>query len=108
MTKMTRMTKIKAATDEELSKTLKALRLWGLLRHWDEYLAFAQEQDFSPVQLLRYVVEEEGRLHNENARRLRLQRAGIPELLLMETFPFERQPKLDKKRILSHYDALIT
>jgi DNA replication protein DnaC len=99
------MTKIKAATDEELSKTLKALRLWGLLRHWDEYLAFAQEQDLSPVQLLRYVVEEEGRLHSENARRLRLQRAGIPELLLMETFPFERQPKLDKKRILSLYDG---
>jgi hypothetical protein len=40
-----------------------------------------------------------------HARQLRLARARIPELWRMETFPFERQPKLDKKRILSLYDA---
>jgi len=105
MTNVTRITKIKTTMDEELTQTLKGLRLWGLLKHWDEYLALAQEQDYSPVQLLRYVVEQEGKLHSENARRLRLQRARIPELLLMETFPFERQPKLDKKRMLSLYDG---
>jgi DNA replication protein DnaC len=91
--------------DEEWIKTLKYLRLWGLLAHWDEYLALAQQQDFSPVRLLRYVVEQEGKLHRDNARKIRLQRAQIPELWLMETFPFERQPKLDKKRILSLYDG---
>jgi len=99
------MTKIQASLDEELTKTLKDLRLWGLVRHWDEYLTLAQEQDFSPVQLLRYVVEEESKLHRDNARRLRLKRADIPELFLMETFPFELQPKLDKKKILSLYDG---
>lgn len=105
MSQMTRMAKIKTTLDEELTKTLKDLRLWGLQRHWDEYLALAQEQDFSPVRLLRYVVEEEGKLHRDNARRLRLKRADIPELFLMETFPFERQPKLDKKKILFLYDG---
>ena len=105
MSQMTRMAKIKTALDAELTKTLKDLRLWGLQRHWDEYLALAQEQDFSPVRLLRYVVEEEGKLHRDNARRLRLKRADIPELFLMETFPFEQQPKLDKKKILSLYDG---
>src|SRR6516165_10504649 len=105
MSQMTRMAKIKTALDAELTKTLKDLRLWGLQRHWDEYLALAQEQDFSPVKLLRYVVEEEGKLHRDNARRLRLKRADIPELFLMETFPFEQQPKLDKKKILSLYDG---
>jgi DNA replication protein DnaC len=99
------MSKTKTAKDEELTKTLRDLRLWGLLAHWDEYLALAQEQEFSPVQLLRYVVEKEGQLHGENARRLRLRRARIPELWLMETFPFERQPQLDKKRILALYDG---
>jgi len=99
------MTKIKTRMDEELTKTLKYLRLWGLLAHWDEYVALAQERDFSPVRLLRYVVEEEGKIHNENARRLRLRRAAIREPWQMETFPFERQPQLDKKRILSLYDG---
>jgi DNA replication protein DnaC len=91
--------------DEELMKTLRYLRLWGLLAHWDEYLTLARQQRFSPVRLLRYVVEEESKIHQENARKLRLTRARIPELFRMETFPFERQPKLDKKRILSLYDA---
>ena len=106
MSQMTRMDKIKTSLDEELTKTLKDLRLWGVLRHWGEYLALAQEQDFSPVRLLRYVVEEEGKLHRDNARRLRLKRALIPDLFLMETFPFEQQPKLYKKKILSLYDGL--
>ena len=99
------MTKIKTEMNEELTKTLKYLRLWGLLAHWDEYVALAQEQDFSPVRLLRYVVEEEGKIHSENARRLRLRRAAIPDPWQMETFPFESQPQLDKKRILSLYDG---
>src|SRR5207244_10892368 len=40
-----------------------------------------------------------------NARKLRLARAQIPEPWRMETFPFDQQPKLDKKKILSLYDA---
>ena len=39
------------------------------------------------------------------ARLLRRQRANIPEMLEMETFPFERQPKLDRRKIMSYYDS---
>jgi DNA replication protein DnaC len=92
--------------DDELMKTLRYLRLRGLMAHWDEYLTLARQQHFSPVRLLRYVVEEESKIRQEHARQLRMARARIPELWRMETFPFERQPKLDKKRILSLYDAL--
>ena len=91
--------------DDELTKTLKYLRLPGLLAHWDEYLALARQQRFSHVRLLRHVLEEEFKIRSENARKLRLARAGIPELFRMETFPFDRQLKLDRKRILSIYDA---
>jgi len=91
--------------DDELTKTLRSLRLPGLLNHWDEYLTIAGQKHFSHVRLLRFVLEEELKTHSDNARRLRLQRAGIPERFLMETFPFERQPKLDKQRILSLYDG---
>ena len=91
--------------DDELTQTLKYLRLSGLMAHWDEYLAVAQKQRFSHVRLLRYVIEEEFKIRSENARKLRLARAGIPELFRMETFPFDRQLKLDRKRILSIYDA---
>ncbi|HEX8816518.1 MAG TPA: ATP-binding protein [Terriglobales bacterium] len=91
--------------DEELRKKLKSLRFRGLLAHWDEYLALAEQKEFSHVRLLRHVVDEEAKIHEENSRKLRLAHAQIPEPLLMETFPFQRQPKLDKKKILSLYDA---
>lgn len=91
--------------DDETTQMLKYLRLRGLLTHWDEYLTLAKKQGFSPVRLLKYVLEQECRIKKENARRLRLQRARIPDPYVMETFPFSRQPKLDKKKILSIYDA---
>jgi len=91
--------------DDETAKALKYLRLQGLLAHWDEYLALAQKQHFSPVRLLQYVLEQECKTKVEHARQRRLQRARIPEPFVIETYPFERQPKLDKKKVLSVYDA---
>jgi DNA replication protein DnaC len=91
--------------DEELTKALRYLRWRGLLAHWEEYITLAQQQHFSPVRLLRHVVEEESRIRQEHARQQRLVRARLPEQWRMETFPFERQPKLDKKRMLALYDS---
>ena len=36
---------------------------------------------------------------------MRINRARIPEKFVMETFPFNRQPKLNKKIIVGMYDA---
>lgn len=91
--------------NEERIKTLKYLRLSGLLTHWEQYLAHALQQRFSPVHLLDYVLTEEVKLKRDKARQLRLQRAAIPELLDIQTFPFTRQPKLDRKKLLSLYDG---
>jgi len=91
--------------DDETTKMLRYLRLSGLLAHWDEYLALAQKQGFSQVRLLKYILEQECKTRTDNARRLRLQHARIPDPYVMETFPFDRQPKLDKKKLLSLYDA---
>lgn len=91
--------------DKELIETLKYLRMGGMLAHWDEYLALALKQRFSHVRLLQHVLNEEVKLKRDNARRLRLKRAHIPELLDLTTFPFDRQPKLDRKKIVSIYDG---
>lgn len=91
--------------EAELVQTLKYLRLGGLLARWDEYLAQAQKGRFSPVHLLRHVLEEEAKLKREHARERRLKQARIPERWVLDTFPFSRQPTLDRKRILSIFDA---
>jgi DNA replication protein DnaC len=91
--------------DEELQKMLKYLRLGGLLAQWDELLSAARRGRFSHERLLRHVLEAEYRLKIEQARLLRRKRAHIPEMLEIETFPFARQPKLDRKKIMSLYDC---
>jgi len=91
--------------DEELFKMLRYLRLRGLLANWDEYLKTARKRRFSPVRLLTYAVEEEYKIKKDNARNLRLKKAHIPEMLVIETYPFKKQPMLDKKKILSLFDA---
>jgi DNA replication protein DnaC len=92
--------------NKELTETLKYLHLGGLLAHWDEYLKLAAGKGFSHTRVLTYVLEEECRIKRENARRLRLKRARIPEPLVIETFPFERQPKLNQKKLMALYDSL--
>jgi len=91
--------------DEELIGILKYLRLWKLLSHWEEYLAEARKKRYSVERFLKYILEEEFRAKCENGRLLRRKRANIPEMLEMETFPFSRQPKLDRKKIMSYYDS---
>lgn len=90
--------------DEELMEMLKYLRLGRLSAHWDETLEEARNGRYSSERLLKYIVQEECRAKRENARLLRRQRANIPEMLEIETFPFDEQPKLDRKRVMSIYD----
>ncbi len=92
--------------DDELAKKIKYIRMFGLLAKWDQYIEKAREGNLSHVRLLSQIVEEEYQLKRENSRRLRLSRAKIPEKLVLETFPFDRQPGLEKKKILSLYDSL--
>ncbi len=91
--------------DERTTEMLKFIRLWGLLAHWDRYIEVAGEHDFTPEQLLKYVVEREYEIKQENSRKSRLARAKIPEEFVMETFPFNRQPNLKKKKMLRFYDS---
>jgi DNA replication protein DnaC len=91
--------------DQELIKMLKYLRLSGLLTHFDRFLEKAKNEDLSHVRLLSYIIEQEYKLKMENARKMKLCRAKIPEKWLMESFPFDRQPKLNKKKVLHLYDA---
>ncbi len=91
--------------DEELKQMLKYIRLGGLLANWDPYLATARKGNYSHARLLKYVVEQEYKIKKENSRKMRLARAKIPEKFVIETFPFTRQPKLNKKKIVNLYDG---
>lgn len=92
--------------NKETEQILRHLRLWSLLECWDDVIAEARKKRFSPERLLQYALENECRTKRENARILRRKRARIPEPLEIETYPFGRQPKLNRKKIMSLYDSL--
>ena len=71
--------------DEHIREMLKYIRFRGLLANWDLYIELAVKEDFSPVQLLNYIVAEEYTIKKENSRRLRISRAKIPEKYMIET-----------------------
>lgn len=83
--------------DEQRENMLKYLRLTGLSKNWEQTLKLARKRRMSHAALLTHVIEQEYELRSESARNYRLRRAQIPALLLMETYPFDRQPKLDRK-----------
>ena len=92
--------------NKETEQILRHLRLWSLLACWDDVIAEARKKRFSPERLLQYALENEYRTKRENARILRRKRARIPEPLEIETYPFGRQPKLNRKKIRSLYESL--
>ncbi len=92
--------------NETIKEMLRFLRLNGLLENWNDYLELAQKEDLSHVRLLETVIEGEYAIKRENSRKRRVQRAKIPERLVMETFPFDRQTKLSKRKIMGIYDSL--
>ena len=91
--------------NDQLKHILKYLRLWALLANWDELLQQARRGKYSHERLLQLVLQTEYRSKHDNARTLRRKRAHIPEPLEIETFPFTRQPKLNRKRMMSLYDS---
>ncbi|MCP3678923.1 MAG: ATP-binding protein, partial [Gammaproteobacteria bacterium] len=91
--------------NEDLVKMLKYLRLTGLLTYWDDYIKEAQKGNYSHVRLLGYIIEQEYKIKKENSTKMRLKRAKIEEEFVIETYPFDRQPKLNKKKVLYIYDS---
>jgi len=91
--------------DEEFIKMLTYIGMRGLIANWEHYISIAQKGNFSHIRFLQYIIEQEYKIKKENARKRRISHAKIPEPFVIETFPFNRQPKLNKKKVLSIYDS---
>lgn len=92
--------------NDALKEKLQHLHLNRLATQWEEDLKEAARQRMSHATLLTHVVEEEYRVKCDNARQQRLKRARIPEPWTIETYPFARQPKLNRKEIMALYDTM--
>lgn len=100
-----RMNKRILHMNENLIRQLKFLRLTPVASQLDAYLKMANEKRLSHGQWLAIIVDDLYRQRCENAIRTRIKRANIPEVLVMETYPFNRQPRLNRAKIMAMYDS---
>lgn len=91
--------------ENEFKSKLIFLHLRNLIENWEHYLEVAQKNHFSHNQLLEYVIEEEYKIKKERSRKQRLRLAKLPEQLVIETYPFDKQPRLNKNKLLQLYDS---
>lgn len=92
--------------DDKIKTQLQSLKLRHLLHNWDEILKTAQDEKYSYYRFLTEVIAKEYSEQQERQRMARIKRANIPELYVMETFPFEKQPHLKKRMIMELYDSM--
>src|ERR1700758_2131636 len=84
---------------EELEQLLKNLKLRRVLEIYEEQLRAADKSDISYTEFLTRLVRAQWQAKQEGALEWRIQRANLPERWTLETFPFARQPGVNRKQI---------
>lgn len=91
---------------QKLQEQLSYLGLDYLSRSWKDVMTCANKQKKSYHKFLTEIIENEYMLRQEKRRLARIKAACIPEMFVMETFPFEKQPKLKRRMAMDIYDSM--
>lgn len=94
------------ALNQKTDDELKFLDLRYTHEHWERILEEATKDSPSYHNFLKELIAQEAADRRERQRQSRIKRANIPDPLVMETFPFNRQPNLKKKLVIEMYDSL--
>src|SRR5271169_6564822 len=84
---------------EELEQLLKNLHLQRILEIYDEQAQVAQKEDVPYAEFLTRLLRAQWHTRQESALEWRIRRANLPERWSLETFPFARQPGVNRKQI---------
>jgi len=85
--------------NEELEQLLKNLRLKRTLAVYEEQLAAAEKQQVSYTEFLVRLMRAQWQARQETALEWRIRQANLPERWSLETFPFARQPGVNRRQI---------
>jgi DNA replication protein DnaC len=84
---------------DEVEQLLKSLKLRRMLEIYEEQLRAAEKQDITYSEFLTRLLRAQWHHHQEAALEYRIRRANLPERWSLETFPFDRQPGVNRKQI---------
>jgi len=85
--------------NEELEQLLKNLKLRRILDIYDEQLRAAEKEDPSYTEFLTRLMRAQWHARQDNALEWRIRKANLPERWSLDTFPFARQPGVNRKQI---------
>jgi len=85
--------------NEELDQLLKNLKLRRILDIYDEQLRSAEKEDVSYTEFLTRLMRAQWHARQEHALEWRIRNANLPERWSLDTFPFARQPGVNRKQI---------
>ena len=85
--------------NEELEQLLKNLRLKRSLEVYEQQLAAAEKQQISYTEFLVRLMRTQWQARQETALEWRIRQANLPERWSLETFPFARQPGVNRRQI---------
>ncbi len=85
--------------NEELEQLLKNLKLRRILEIYDDHLRSAEKEDVSYTEFLVRIMRAQWHSRQETALEWRIHRAKLPERWSLETFPYARQPGVNRKQI---------
>jgi len=85
--------------NEELEQLLKNLKLRRILDVYDEQLRAAEKDDVSYTEFMTRLMRAQWHARQEHALEWRIRNAKLPERWSLDTFPFPRQPGINRKQI---------
>jgi len=84
---------------EELEQLMKNLRLKRMLEIYAEQLRAAEKEDVSYTEFLIRLLRPEWHSRQQQCLEARIKRARLPELWTLETFPYAKQPGVNRRQI---------
>ena len=84
---------------EEMEQLLKNLKLRRLLNVYDEQLQAAEKAQTSYTEFAAGLLRAQWHERQESALEWRIHRANLPERWSLETFPWSRQPGVNRKQM---------
>lgn len=84
---------------DDLEQLLRNLHLKEIARTWDEHAAHAEKEGLGYSELFVRLLRAQWHANQESAMRWRIDQARLPEPWSLESFPFDRQPGVNKRQI---------
>jgi DNA replication protein DnaC len=84
---------------EELEQLMKNLRLKRAIEIYADQSRAAEKEHVSYTDFLARLLRAEWHYRQEHSLKARIKRANLPELWTLETFPFNKQPGVNRRQI---------